>query len=74
MTEVIGIEFVKEQSGAETRTIASITVPSIPDLICDLWCYEDKFGAGQAEPKADGNMILKHRRSDNPQIELTTHL
>jgi len=74
MAEEIGVRFVKEQSGAQTQTIARITVPSIPDLVCDLWCYEDKFGAGQGEPQADGSMILKHKRCDNPQIGLTTHL
>ena len=74
MTGMIGIEFVKEQSGEETRTIARITVPSISDLVCDLWCYEDKFGAGEGHPQADGSMILKHHRADNSQIELTTHL
>jgi hypothetical protein len=74
MTGMIGIEFVKEQNGEETRTIARITVPSISDLVCDLWCYEDKFGAGEGHPQADGSMILKHQRADNSQIELTTHL
>ena len=83
MTKGIGIEFVKEQKGEETRTIARITVSAILDLVCDLWCYEDKFGVGEGYPQADGSLILKHRRSNNPavhevtarsQIELTTHL
>jgi len=74
MGKGIGIKFVKEQKGKETRTIARITVSAIPDLVCDLWCYEDKFGVGEGYPQADVSMILKHRRSDNPRIELTTHL
>lgn len=74
MDEGIGIEFVKEQKGKETRTIARLTVSAIPDLMCDLWCYEDRFGVGEGHPQTDGSMILKHQHSDNPQIELTTHL
>jgi len=74
MTKGIGIEFVKEQKGEEIRTIARITVSAIPDLVCDLWCYEDKFGVGEGYPQADGSLILKHRHSDNSRIELTTHL
>lgn len=75
MEKGIRIEFVEKHKGEErAQTIARITVPAITDLVCDLWCYEDKFGVGEGHPQADGSMILKHRHADNPQIELTTQL
>jgi hypothetical protein len=75
MEKGIGIEFVEKRKGEEiAQTIARITVPAIPDLLCDLWCYEDKFGVGEGHPQADGSMILKHRHADNPQIDTNTTL
>lgn len=74
MNNTIRIEFAQEQHGSENRTIARITVPSIPSLTCDLWCYEDKFGVGEGDSQDDGSMILKHRHAEKPEVELRTHL
>jgi hypothetical protein len=74
MNQNIGIEFVEEQWGKRTLTFVQLTVLGIPSLVCDIWCYEDKFGIGEPYPQDDGSLILKHRHGDNPLIELTTHL
>ena len=85
MSQNISIEFAQEERGSKsayplqrkstlTLTFARVMVPSIPDLVCDLWCYEDKFGIGEPHPQEDGSFIFKHRYLDNPSIESTTHL
>jgi len=74
MDKNIGIEVVQEQWGKTTLTLARLTVFDIPDLMCNIWCYEDKFGVGEPHAQADGSVMLKHRHGDNPKIELTTHL
>ena len=74
MSKKIGIDVVQEPWGEKTLTLVRLEVFDIPDLICDIWCYEDKFGIGEPHPQDDGSMILKHKHGDNPQIELTTHL
>ena len=85
MNRKIGIEFVQQErespkafmlqgKNALTLTFARMTVSGIPDLICDLWCYEDKFGIAEPYAQKDGNMIFKHQHLDNPGVEATTHL
>ena len=69
----VQVECVVEQHGDGSRSLARITVPDIPDLVCDLWCYEDKFGVGEASV-VDGDLLFTHAHSTTPDVELTTRM
>jgi len=54
MSELIQLHGVVEAHGGGSRSLARITVPAIPNLVCDLWCYEDKFGVGETHEDPAG--------------------
>lgn len=69
----VEIEGVVEPHGDGRRSLARITVPAIPGLVCDLWCYEDKFGVGEAS-ESDGALVFRHAHATIPDVELATRL
>ncbi len=50
-------------------TMVRITVPTIPDFQCDVWCYEDELGIGECFPQPDGTMILKHHHPKGAMVK-----
>jgi hypothetical protein len=55
-------------------SMAEMKVSGIPDCCCQLWCYEDDFGArGEGFPQADGSLIFRHRHTRFNHPELVTH-
>ncbi|MBT3267459.1 hypothetical protein HN371_09920 [Candidatus Poribacteria bacterium] len=74
MSELIQLHGVVEAHGGGSRSLARITVPAIPNLVCDLWCYEDKFGVGETHEESDGSLRFRHTHANMPDLELVTHL
>ncbi len=72
MSADIQLVGVVEPHGDGARSLARITVPAIPDLVCDLWCYEDKFGVGEASAQPDGGLLFRHAHAAMPDVELVT--
>jgi hypothetical protein len=74
MSQGIGIEPVIEVHGDGARSLARITPHAIPGAVCDLWCYEDKFGLGDARALPDGGLEFTHRSARLADVQLTTVL
>ncbi len=74
MPQGIGLDPVVEKHGDGTRSLARITPHAIPDAVCDLWCYEDKFGVGEPGRLADGGLQFAHKHARLDGVELTTVL
>ena len=58
-------------SGDRIFTMAQIAIPEMDDFKCEIWCYEDRFGTGEAEMQDDGSLLLTHTHE---QVTLKTHL
>ena len=52
-------------------TIVNITVPAIPGLVCEVWCYEDRFGRAVSHEMDGPTLVLAHRNKD---VTATTRL
>ena len=59
----------QEKRGDRVFTMVRIAVPTIPDFHCDVWCYEDALGQGQAVPQTDGSLIVEHQHPKGAQVE-----
>jgi hypothetical protein len=58
-------------SGDRIFTMAQIAILEMDDFKCEVWCYEDRFGTGEAEMQDDGSLLLTHTHE---QVTLKTHL
>ncbi len=74
MASAVHVEAVIEDHGDTTRNLARITPAGIPGAVCDLWCYEDGFGVGDARTLADGALEFRHSHARIADVELTTIL
>ena len=60
------VDFDRENSAA------IITVPGVPGVRCDVWCYEDGLGKA-AESRKDGeDLVLVHRNPKVAGVTVTT--
>jgi hypothetical protein len=59
----------RESSRWPDITMVRITVPFIPGLQFDVWCYENEPGVGECFPQPDGTMILKHHHPGGAFVE-----
>jgi len=45
----------------EKYSLVNITVPSIPGLVCEIWCYEDRLGKAASHREEGDALVLIHR-------------
>jgi len=67
------LSFEQRQSPNDERvfTMAQISIPAMDDFKCEIWCYEDRFGTGEAMMQEDGSLLLTHTHE---AVTLKTHL
>jgi len=56
----------------EANSAVTITVPGIPGLRCDVWCYEDGLGKAASHRTENGKLVLVHRNPKVPGVTVTT--
>ena len=51
------VEYTESEHGALVTVVAA----RLPELRCDLWCYEDRLGTLVGHEKDDDTLVLTHR-------------